>query len=211
MIVAVFGATGMMGKELVKQSLFKDYKVRAYGRNVHTTNFTQSDNLEVIKGTLFDNSQVLKALRGVDAVLSALGGGADGSDKTRSLGIKSIISQMQIAGVKRIVSIGGVGILPDNSSSKMLMDRPNFHPEYKMVSEEYRSAYYQLRESGLDWTIMAPTEIKEAPPTGDYVVAKDNLPTPDNQFVNSGDLALFMVNELTRNNYLYSRVGISGK
>lgn len=209
MIVTVFGSTGLMGKEIVKQAIFKDHHVRAYGRNVFTTTYTPSDKLEIIKGTLFDDEQVFSAINGADVVISALGGGSDGTDKTRSLGIKHIISQMKKAGLKRIIAIGGMGILP-GPDGKMMMEAEDFPTQYLLVSEEHKNVFEQLRDSGLDWTMVAPPVIKDQSPTGEYVVAKDAVPEPNRYFVNSGDLALFIVNEMERDEYLYNRVGISG-
>ena len=34
MTITIFGATGMVGKQLVQQALFKGYTVKAFGRNV---------------------------------------------------------------------------------------------------------------------------------------------------------------------------------
>ena len=42
-----------------------------------------------------------------------IGGAMDGTDKSRSLGMKNIVQQMQRAGVDRIISVGGLGILDD--------------------------------------------------------------------------------------------------
>ena len=74
----------MVGKQLVKQALYMGHHVRAYGRNVFTENLPEDDNLELIQGALFDEKQVFNAIKGCDAVLSALGGNFDGTDVTRS-------------------------------------------------------------------------------------------------------------------------------
>ena len=110
MNLIVFGATGQVGKQLVQQALFKGHHVKAFGRNVYTTGFLQSDDLQLVQGALFDEGEVNKAVKGCDAVLSAIGGASDGSDKTRTLGMKNIIKQMNKAGVKRIVALGGLGL-----------------------------------------------------------------------------------------------------
>ena len=111
MKIIIFGATGMAGKELVKQALYNGHEVKAYGRNVFTEGLPEDKKLQLIQGALFDESFVYKAIQGCDAVLSSLGGALDGSDKTRSLGMKNIVKQMEKAGVKRIVAIGGPGVL----------------------------------------------------------------------------------------------------
>ena len=75
MNLIVFGATGMVGKQLVQQALFNDKLVKAFGRNVYTTDYLQTKNLQLVQGALFDEDQVYHAIKGCDAVLSAIGGG----------------------------------------------------------------------------------------------------------------------------------------
>ena len=117
MQLTIFGSTGLVGKQLVQQALFKGYKVKAFGRNVFTEDLPKDDNLELIHGALFDESEVYKAIKGSDAILSALDGGTDGTDKSRSLGMKNIIKQMDKANIKRIIAVSGYGILnaPDDT------------------------------------------------------------------------------------------------
>jgi len=98
MRITVFGSTGQVGQQIVRQALYEGHQVRAFGRNVYTTPFPDDKNLERIKGALFDEDQVSHAIKGTDVVLSALGGAFDGTDKARSLGIKNIIEQMKKSG-----------------------------------------------------------------------------------------------------------------
>ena len=137
MKLIVFGATGTVGKEIVKQALYNGNKVKAFGRNVFTEGLPENENLELVQGALFDESEVLKAIKGCDAVLSAIGGATDGTDKTRSLGMKNIVKQMEKAGVKKIIALGGAGVL-DAADGKMVMEQEGFPPEYYAVSQEHK-------------------------------------------------------------------------
>ena len=208
MNIIVFGATGMVGKQLVQQALFKGDHVKAFGRNVYTTDFLNNDNLQLVQGALFDEGEVYKAIKGCDAVLSALGGGFDGNDKTRSLGMKNIITQMKKVGVKRIISIGGMGVLNADENS-LLIDGDDYPPEYIPVGKEHQKAFELLNESGLDWTFVCPPDIINEGPSGTYNTAADYAPSPNNYKINAGDLAMFMLNELEKNEYVKHRVGIS--
>ena len=209
MNITVFGSTGMMGKQLVQQSLFQGHHVKAFGRNVFTTDYTETKNLELVKGALFDADEVLNAVKGADVVLSALGGGFDGTDKTRSLGIKNIIAQMEKAAVKRIIGIGGMGIL-NATDDKLVMEMEDFPDKYLAVSEEHLKAYQLLKGSSLDWTFVCPPDIIEASPTGVYHTNADYLPEPNSYKIKSGDLAMFMIGEASKNAFVKARVGISG-
>ena len=208
MNLIVFGATGMVGKQLVQQALFKGHQVRAFGRNVFTTDFLTTDNLERIQGALFDEEEVFNAILGTDAVLSALGGAFDGSDNTRSLGMKNIITQMKRAPVKRIIGLGGMGVL-NATEHTLLIDRDDYPREYLPVGKEHLKAYDLLKESGLDWTFVCAPNISDEGPTGEFITAADYPPSPNSYKISAGDLALFMINELVKQEYVGHRVGIS--
>ena len=208
MKLIIFGATGMVGKQLVQQALFGKNHVKAFGRNVHTTDYLETENLELVQGALFDESEVYKAIKDCDAVLSAIGGSMDGTDKTRTLGMKNIIKQMQKAGVKRIIAIGGLGVLNADENS-LLVDKDDYPAEYKAVGFEHKKAYELLNESGLDWTFVCPPNIINEGPTGSYVTKADYPPDENKYKINAGDLAMMMLNELAKNEYVKHRVGIS--
>ncbi len=210
MIITVFGATGQVGKRVVSAALNKGYQVRAFGRNVEYLFDKESTNhqLEVIKGYVFDETEVLDAVTGADAVISVLGGSIDGTDKTRSLGIKNIITQMQHAEVKRIVALGGMGVLNDESGHFMV-EAEGYPEQYKAVGLEHLQAYQYLKQSLLEWTFVCSPDILDRDRTGRYITSTDQLPSPNHFQVAAGDIADFMVNEVTADHYLRHRVGIS--
>ena len=207
MIITIFGATGMVGKQLVNQALHNGHDVRAYGRNVITSDFRNAEKLTLIPGAMFDDKEVYKAIKGSDAVLSALGGSMDGSDNTRSLGMKKIVAQMEKAGVKRIVSIGGMGLL-DGPDGKMLMENPDFPREFLPVTWEHQKALEALQSSSLSWTMVCPPAINDGDATGIFSTKADEMPAGKNSII-SGDLALFMLDELSGNSFIHQRVGIT--
>ncbi len=208
MILTIFGATGTVGKHLVKQALLMGHTVRAFGRNVFTSNFAENEKLVLIQGALFDAKEVYQAVKGSDAVLSALGGAVDGSDKTRSLGIKNIVAQMEKANVKKLVAVGGMGVLnaPDDT---LMLDDENYPPEYIPVGLEHLKAYGILKASSLDWTFVGAPDIADAEVTGSYHTTADYPPKPNHYRIKAGDLAMFMLNELQKKEYSKKRVGIS--
>ncbi len=209
MKLIVFGATGIVGKELVKQALFNGNTAKAYGRNVFTAALPEDEKLELVQGALFDEDHVYKAIKGCDAVLSALGGEVhNATDKTRSLGVKNIARQMQKAGLKRIVAVGGFGIL-DADETGLVMDEKDFPPEHYVISQEHLRAYEILKETELEWTIVCPFMIRKGDPTGEFDVEAERMPAGHLSSISTGDLALFMLKELEQKKYLRQRVGIS--
>lgn len=214
MNLIIFGATGTVGKQLVQQALFNGNHVKAFGRNVYTTDFLpmesgeETENLHLIQGALFDESEVFNAIKGSDAVLSAIGGDFNGTDKTRTLGLKNIIKQMEKAGVKRIIAVGGSGILNADDHT-LLVDHEDYPKKYIPVGKEHQKAYELLKDSDLNWTMVGSPEIMNSGPTGRFITAADHEPQPNTYRIHAGDLAMFMLNELDKNEYVKHRVGIS--
>lgn len=208
MKIIIFGATGMVGKEVVKQALYNGNSVKAFGRNVFTEGLPEDDRLELLQGALFDEGEVNNAIKGCDAVVSVIGGATDGTDKTRSLGMKNIVKQMEKVGVKRIVALGGPGVL-DGSDGKLIMEQEDFPSQYYAVSQEHKKAYDFLQQSNLDWTFVCPSMIHEGGPTGVFQVITNHMPESNNSRISSGDLALFMLKELQKSEFVKQKVGIS--
>jgi putative NADH-flavin reductase len=72
MNLLILGATGGTGRALLEQALEQGHIVTAFARNPSKVRATHQ-NLRVVKGDILDYSSVEAALRGQDAVLSALG------------------------------------------------------------------------------------------------------------------------------------------
>lgn len=209
MKVTIFGATGMVGTRLVREALAKGYYVKAFGRNVSKLIDADiaDDRFEAVKGYVFEEDDVYKAIKGADAVLSALGGDATGNDKTRSIGIRNIISQMKKANVERIIAVGGLGVLQANEDT-LIIDSPSYPAQYLAVGKEHQQAFNYLKQSNLQWTFVCPPTLQDAEKTGAYVTNSNYPPSPDSGHITAGNLAHFMVNELEQNKYLQQRVGI---
>jgi len=210
MILTIFGATGMVGKKLVRYALADGYDVRAFGRNVESLIDAdlRNEHLTSIHGYVFNETDVYNAVNGADAVLSVLGGNFDGTDKTRSLGIKNIVAQMQKAGVKRIIALGGTGVL-DDGKGNYIMDSEDYPKQYLPVGKEHLQAYLNLKDSGLDWTFVCAPDIHDAEFTNKYKTNATYEVANSRHQITSGDLAEFMLKEVPDKSFIRVRVGIS--
>ncbi|MEY2573680.1 MAG: hypothetical protein QOJ87_1893 [Verrucomicrobiota bacterium] len=72
MAVLVIGATGGTGRELVQQALAQGHQVTAFVRDPAKLQINHS-NLRIAQGDVLDYATVESAMRGQEAVLSALG------------------------------------------------------------------------------------------------------------------------------------------
>lgn len=205
MKVVIFGATGQVGRQLVIHALAKGWKVVAFGRNAEALIDRENEQFKAFKGYVLSVDDVAKALEGADAVLSALGGSFDGTDKSRSVGIKNIAAGMKKHGVRRLVALGGLGVLPTPDGG-YLMDGEDYPTEYLPVGNEHRQAYLNLQASGLDWTFVCSPNIIDKDADNAFEVEAE-APAGAGE-ISTGNLALFMVEELERNEYVGKRVGI---
>ncbi|MCC6727530.1 MAG: NAD(P)H-binding protein [Saprospiraceae bacterium] len=209
MNITIFGATGMTGKRCIDEALAHGHQVRAFGRNVFETLSTERERLELFKGGVLSKGDVEDALEGADAVISCLGGGIDGTDRTRSLGMKIIVEAMMKKGPNRIIAIGSTGVLQADDK-KLQYELPDYPKAYKPVAVEHREAWQYLANSSLAWTFVCPPEIKDAQPTGEYNLKLD-YPADGPKWVNAGDIAHFIMQELKADEWVKARVGIAAQ
>ena len=206
MEIVIFGATGRVGRHLVSQALLRDLNVRAFGRNVHQLPDKDS-RLDLVKGAVFDEKDVLDVVRGCNAVLTSMDGNLTGNDKTLSLGTKNIIAQMKKAGVQRIVALSSQAIL-NAPEGGLLLERKDFPEEFIHMALEHQQAWQYLKASGLTWTLVCAPKIEEGDPTGKFIAEADFFPEDAHSQIYSGDLALFMLEVLEKDRYPNQRVGV---
>ncbi len=91
----------------------------------------------------------------------------------------------------------------------LIIDKPLYPKAFLPVGKEHLQAYLYLKESNLNWTVVGAPDILDAEATGDYITAANHPPATNKGKINAGDLALFMVSEADKNQYINHRVGIS--
>jgi len=203
MNILLFGGTGSLGRHLLGQLLAAGHKVAVFARTPAKITLTHP-NVSVLQGDLLDERDVFDALEGRDAVINAVGGAFDST--VRSEGLRNILLAMNRHGVRRILSVGGPGIL--DAGDGMVYERPSFPPMLVPVTEEHRRGYEQLLASGTDWTLVCPPMMKEGPATSKYRVQAD-VPLSGGWEMPLADVAAFMVRELRQGKFIGKRVAIA--
>lgn len=205
MNITIFGASEFLGKYLVRQGLALDNVIYAFGRNVYTSGFRNEENLHLLQGLLFDENQVYNALKDSEAVITVINQPTDEFDKSRSLGIKNIVKQMEKAGVKRIINIGETGVMLDESG-KFIMEDPDYPKANLEASKEDLQVLETLKNSDLDWTFVAIPKLLDEDVSGIYKTANDLTPMNLDDSIKAGDVGLFIFNELKKSENLKLKV-----
>jgi putative NADH-flavin reductase len=205
MKVVIFGSTGRTGKCLIHSALEAGFEVTAFARIPDSVTI-RHPRLLLFQGDATVSSSVESAIIGKDAVLSAVGTDL-GQTNLRQKAMENMIAAMQKHHIKRIIGIGGMGVLQATNELQIFQTH-GFPKEYVPVSQDHNSAYEALNRSGLDFTFVCPPNINDGPKTGNYVVEAD-YPPKGNFHINTGDLADFMVSELMKREFIGKRVGIA--
>jgi len=168
MRVLVIGATGGSGRQLVAQALERGYHVTALVRNPARLP-ARSAGLSVVVGDVLDPPSVVAAVKGQDAVLSALGHKRwFYPNRILSEGTRTILAAMAGQGVRRFIcetALGIGGAWWRMGLSYTLLVRPFVLPFY--FSDKVRQEAL-IRASGLDWTIVRPGVLTNGPRLGTY-------------------------------------------
>jgi len=179
MKLALIGATGFVGKHLLKEALQRHHQVTAIIRGDEGRLKAEDENLAVIKADVLSVDSLVTALAGHEVCLSAYNPGWK-NDRlydeflTGSLNIQMACKK---AGVKRLLVVGGAGSL-EVTPGAQLVDDPGFPLEWKEGAMAARDYLKELRnEKELDWVFLSPA-IQMNPGTsgirtGAYRIGKD--------------------------------------
>ncbi len=171
MRLTVFGATGRIGEQIVRQALAAGHNVTAVVRQSSRFEITDAA-LTVVRVRGLDDAQPLvAALEGGDAALSGVGPRGRKDLTVASGATSTILVALKLAGVRRFVAVSAwpVGPLPEGES---LLGRRVLHP---MLNRLLHGIYADLRRmeeeiaaSGLDWTVCRPPRLTDGPLTLRY-------------------------------------------
>ncbi len=178
MNIAIIGATGFVGKQLVAEALERGHEVTAIARNVSA--LTAGNGLTPVQADVTDVPALAAALKGSDMVLSAYNAGWDNPELYNDFiaGSKAIQQAVKEAGVKRLLVVDGAGSLYV-APGVQLVDSPDFPEAYKAGATAARDYLDLLKdEQELDWTFFSPA-IEMHPGittgrTGQYRTALEN-------------------------------------
>ncbi len=202
--ITILGATGMVGKSLLRKAIYNRIKVKVLARSKEKLqDFAEA--IEIIEGNYFDTDKLKKALEGSEAILSTIGppmvGKLSKDDEVSYINaLAYIIKQMQSNKQSRWISISGAGVKRTNENlplARKLMRVSLMAASKSTITIKDRELQL-LEESNLDWTNIRPPMIKEKV-AGEFVA-------DENKFlgmaVDVNQLSDFMITEMTKNEWL---------
>lgn len=165
MRIAIFGATGGTGRELLQQALDKGHEVTAIVRHPEAITLTH-ERLRVTTGDVLKPNSFAPALQQQDAVLSVVGVVGLKPMTFHRQSARNIVDQMSKAGVRRLVCVTSVGV--SDKPIGPLLYHLFLKPLLKNIYDDMRHMEQAVRESDLAWTIVRPSRLIDGKRTGQY-------------------------------------------
>jgi len=158
MHIALFGASGKVGSQLLNVLLERGHNVTVLVHN-KKLKLAEVPNLKIITGDIYNPADVFKVIDSCEVVVSTLGSWGSKNKDIVSTATKNIIPAMEKARVKRFVSVtGGSAKLP-NEKFSLIPNAMHFILGFtaKPIVNDAEEHLRLLASSNLDWTsIRAP-------------------------------------------------------
>jgi putative NADH-flavin reductase len=175
MKLAVLGATGGIGLEIVRQAIERGHSVTAFVRSPEPLN-KFGNRIDIKQGDLLNSAELAKAINGHDAILSGFGPRVPIAKTDATLlrnFATALTAAMHQAGVRRAVIVSTAFLFKDSIVPPTYLFGRLLFPGVVIDASAMEQT---LIESGLDWTIVRPPQLTDKPLTGKYRVRLGHLP-----------------------------------
>ncbi|WP_423462917.1 NAD(P)-dependent oxidoreductase [Promicromonospora sp. MS192] len=171
MRIAVVGASGRTGRELVRAATAAGHEVVAVVRDPSRL-ADRPDEVRVADAS--DVAALTAAFQGVDAVASCLGPVPGESPHVLRDGITAVLAAMDAAGVRRLVAISASGWLVDGDDPlSRYVAKPILKRALAEANADLEAMEKVIRAGHADWTIMRPPRLQDRRGTGRYKSRRD--------------------------------------
>jgi len=208
--VAVIGATGFVGKQVVKELSDRGYSVNAIARD--SSKVEANDNVTATSADVNNVDELAKVLEGSDAVINTFNAGWTNPNLYDDFlnGSRNIEKAVEKSGVKRFITVGGAGSLFIDGNQ--LVDGPDFPADIKPGATAARDYLNEIKKNEtLDWTFFSPAiEMHQGTAgvrKGTYRTALENPVFDENgrSILSVEDVAVALVDELENNKFVKQR------
>jgi putative NADH-flavin reductase len=191
MKIAVIGATGMIGSQVVAEAASRGHHVTAVSRSGHAV---EHRNVTVRAADITDSGVAAELASQHEAIVSAIGPSREVGGEPAAFAA-TLIQLARDAKSTRLIVVGGAGSLLTESGVR-LVDTPDFPEVYKaeaLAAAASLEALRGLADAG-EWAYLSPAPvIAPGQRTGTYRVGADN---PVGAEISTEDFAVALVDEI---------------
>ena len=206
MRLALFGATGDIGRFVLEQALAAGHDVTALTRDSgKLADPAAGDRLRVVVGDVARYESVAGVVAGSEAVISALGPTRNAADQVQlfQLWAEHLVRAMEANGPARVVILSG-GAVDVPGERKALGDRVASAAVRLFVRHVVAAKQAELdviSGSRLEWIAARPPRVVPGPRTGRYEAGTDLRLGPRSR-ISQPDLAEFLLRQATDDTWL---------
>lgn len=180
MKITVFGATGGIGGQVVRQALSAGHQVTAVVRDPARFDLRHRALDVATVPDLTDTDALRPALKDRDAVISGIGPRGRHDGPVASSATRAILRAMHASGVQRFLAVSAAPVGPVPTGDSFLnrrILRPSISTLLRDLYADLAEMEDEIRRSSTDWTIIRPPKLVNKPLTGIYRTVLDgNVP-----------------------------------
>lgn len=201
MKIALIGATGFVGSNILNELANRNHEITAIARN---SKATELPNVTFVKTDIFNIEELSEVVKNHDVVVSAYNPGWTNPNIYDDFiaGSKAILEAVKKSGVTRFITIGGAGSL-FVAPNLQAVDTPDFPKEIYPGASAARDFLNLIKEEKeLDWAFFSPAfEMHQGITTGrtgKYRLGLENPVFDENQrsILSGEDLAVVIADEV---------------
>ena len=206
--ILVLGATGPTGRHIVSQAVIRGYDVTVLVRSPEKA--AGLTGAKLVVGDVRDEKALIQALRGRDAVISALGTPASPFREVKLLSqaTRSLVAVMRAEKVARLVSITGIGAGDSVGHGGFVFDKLIYPLLLRNVYADKNRQEAIIRESNLDWTIVRRSVLNNEPGRNAMRVLTE-LSQFHGGSISRQDVAKFVLDQVSSSTWLHQSPLIS--
>ena len=207
MKLIVLGATGGVGREVVRQALGRDHKVTAFVRAPERLK-DFAGRIEIVQGDPLSSAELARVIQGHDAVISGFGHRLPLAKSDWNLlhrfGL-ALSDAMLLDGTRRAVIISTAFLFKDSIVPPTNLVGRLF---FRQVVEDAADMEAIIQKSGLDWTLVRPPRLTDGPKRGRFRVRESHL-LGFGFTISRADVAGFMLKTAEDRAFIQKVVGVS--
>jgi putative NADH-flavin reductase len=199
MKIAVVGATGHTGLQVVEQALARGHHVMALARHPEAIP-RGGQGIVTAAADVLDRAGLAELLAGADAVVSALGIGTSRQPTVvYSEGIANVLHAMGVHGIRKlaVISAAPAGPRAEQPFAQRRMIMPILERVFGATYDDMRRMEALLRGSDLDWVCLRPPRLVSKKVAGRYRLDASR-PLPKARSITYADLATALLDSLDR-------------
>lgn len=199
--VIVFGATGLMGKQIVKENLKAGNEVSVY---IRQTDYPE--NVNIITGELNDEAKIAANIKGFDVIVSAVGN-RNYEDPTMVVAPIGKTLAKFVSEEQRLILVAGSGLTLHDSKTlrRDLAGQPEF---LKHQRADHWEAYTSIAPLDLNYLFICPTMVVEGDADGNYFSQENYFPKSEAKQISAGNVGHFITKEISEAKFNKTRIGL---